>query len=67
VIALAEYARGRRRRERRDLHTRCCAIVSASVVKTRVATITAPAGARSILLTRLRKLEALETYVLALD
>ena len=66
VIALGEYARGRRRRETRALHTRCCTILTASVAHARAAAVSAPPEERPTRLTRLRKLEALEEYALAL-
>jgi hypothetical protein len=66
VIALGEYARGRRQREARALHARCCAIVTASVAHARAAAAGAVPGERPMRLARLRKLEALEAYALAL-
>jgi len=66
VIVLGEYARGRRRREARALHARCCAILAASVVHARVAAASAVPHERSMRIARLRKLEALEAYALAL-
>jgi hypothetical protein len=66
VIAFGDYARGRRRQEARALHAQCCTILAATVAHARVAAADAPAREQPMRLARLRKLEALEAYALAL-
>ena len=66
VIAFADIVQMRRRRMARQLHGRCLAIISASVIAARAELPLAPFGERAVRVTRLRKLEELETYAGAL-
>jgi hypothetical protein len=62
VIAFADIVQMRRRRTVRQLHARCLAILSASVMAARAELVGAPLGERTVRVARLRKLEDLETY-----
>ena len=66
VIAFADIIQLRRRRTARQLHTRCLAIVAASVAAARAELGSAPARERWVRMARLRKLEELEVYAAAL-
>jgi hypothetical protein len=66
VIAFAEVVRVRRQRVARALHARCRIIIAASVAAARADLAHAPPRERAVRSARLRKLEKLEAYAVAL-
>ena len=56
----------RRQREERRCHARCLTILAASVAAARVEFATAPPAQWGVRAARLRKLEELEAYAIAL-
>jgi hypothetical protein len=66
VIAFADIVQLRRRRVVRQLHGRCLMILSASVAAARGELAHAPVRERAVRVARIRKLEELEVYAVAL-
>ena len=67
VIALQAIVRRRRLRAARALHERCCVLLAEAVAVQRADLTHAPIAERTVRIARLRKLEELHAYAVALE